>query len=129
MNDAREIKLHYFDARGRAQFIRYYFDLRVMPFTDNRIPLSADFHAWAAVRDDQSITGPFKRLPVLQIDGQQVAETLTIANYLHAFSGDALRLSEEDNLRHAQLLSSLYGDLMLPLGTIVGGSHVPWRRS
>ena len=113
------VTLRYFDARGRGQFLRYYLRARNVAFTDERVPLSADFGAWVAIRDDGAKTGPFHKLPVLHWGESTVAETLVIGAFLHRASGDEARLSAEDNLRHAMLTSSLYVDVMLPLGTLL----------
>lgn len=113
------ITLHYFNARGRAQFLRYYLACRDHAFEDHRIGLSADFHEWREIRDDRSVTGPFKRLPVLEIRTEQVSEALVIANTLHERLGDAASLSPPENLRHAMLLSSLYTDLLTPLASMI----------
>ena len=113
------ITLRYFAARGRAQFLRYYLRARQMPFTEERVPLSADFAAWRAIRDDRAVTGPFHKLPVLVFDGRLVAETLPIAEFLHGALGDSARLSTDDNLCHKMLLSSVYQDVMTPIGTLL----------
>ena len=113
------ITLRYFAARGRAQFLRYYLRARQIPFTDERVPLSADFAAWQAIRNDRSTTGPFHKLPVLVFDGRLVAETLPIAEFLHGALGDPARLSTDDNLCHKMLLSSLYQDVLTPIGTLL----------
>jgi glutathione S-transferase len=114
-----EPTLRYFDARGRAQFIRYYFRARELAFVDERIPLSADFAAWRELQPDRSKTGPFQRLPVLEWGDGLVAETLVIASFVHAAMGDAERLPAAENLRHETLVSSLYNDVMLPVGTLL----------
>lgn len=111
--------LRYFDARGRAQFIRHYFGAREIAFTDERVPLSPDFSAWRALQPDRTKTGPFRKLPVLHWGDRLVAETLVIAGFLHAAGGDASRLSPEENLRHDMLVSSLYNDLMMPIGILI----------
>jgi glutathione S-transferase len=113
------ITLRYFDARGRAQFLRYYFRARDVAFADERVPLSADFAAWAAIRDDGAKTGPFHKLPVLHFGERRVVETSVIGAFLHDACGDDARLSAEDNLRHAMLMSSLYVDVMIQLGTLL----------
>jgi glutathione S-transferase len=113
------VKLRYFDARGRAQFVRYYLLARDIGFEDERVPLSADFGAWLAIREDRAKTGPFHKLPVLYWDDSELPETLVIADFLHRASGDHDRLSTSENLRHAILLSSLYVDLMMPIGTLI----------
>jgi glutathione S-transferase len=113
------ITLRYFDARGRAQFLRYYLRARNVAFTDERVPLSADFAAWIEIRDGGAKSGPFHKLPILHWGETTVAETLVIAEFLHEACGDEARLSEEDNLRHAMLTSSLYVDVMFQLGTLI----------
>ena len=60
------ITLRYFDARGRAQFLRHYFKVRKVSFTDERVAINDEFAAWRATRDDRARTGPFQKLPVLQ---------------------------------------------------------------
>lgn len=114
-----EVKLSYFDTRGRGQFIRYFLRYRKIPFDDDRIPLSPDFREWAAIRDDRRISGPFHKLPVLHWGDTLISETMVIHTFLHNESGDVNKLSTEDNYRHAMLGSSLYGDLMLPVGTMI----------
>jgi glutathione S-transferase len=114
-----DVTLRYFNARGRAQFLRYYLRARNIAFTDERVALSADFAAWAAMRDDRMRTGPFQKLPVLDWHGVMIAETLVIAAFLHRSSGDDGRLSDQENLRHAMLASSVYGDLMVQIGILI----------
>ncbi len=113
------ITLRYFAARGRAQFLRYYFRARAVPFTDERVPLSTDFSAWGAMRDDRSRAGPFHKLPVLEFDGRLVAETLPIATFLYAALGDDAALGPDDRVRHEMLLSSLATDVTTPIGTLL----------
>jgi len=113
------VTLRYFDARGRAQFARYYLLARDIAFNDERIALSADFSSWLEVRDDRAKTGPFHKLPVLYWGDSELAETFVIADFLHRISGDHDRLSTSGNLRHAMLVSSLYVDLMMPIGTLI----------
>jgi hypothetical protein len=111
--------LRYFSARGRAQFIRYYFLNRQIDFTDEEVALSADFSAWASIRGDRALSGPFQKLPVLHCDGQLVAEMPVIAAFVHREFGDEARLTATENLQHAMLLSSLFGDVMTPVGLLI----------
>jgi hypothetical protein len=113
------ITLRYFDARGRAQFLRYYFRARKVTFTDERVAVGDEFAAWRALRDDRARTGPFHKLPVLHWGNRLIAETLLIAAFVHEASGDAGTLSEDDNLRHGMLTSSLVQDLMGPLAQLL----------
>jgi glutathione S-transferase len=114
-----KVTLRYFDARGRAQFMRYYLLARSIAFEDERVPLSADFSAWLGIRDDRAKTGPFHKLPVLYWGDSELAETTVIADFLHRISGDHDRLSTSGNLRHAMLVSSLYVDIMMPIGNLI----------
>jgi glutathione S-transferase len=92
---------------------------RGVAFSDERVPLSADFSAWGAMRDDRSRTGPFHKLPVLVFDGRLVAETLPIAAFLHAALGDEATLSPDEQVRHEMLLSSLSTDVAIPIGMLI----------
>jgi glutathione S-transferase len=106
------ITLRYFDARARAQFLRYYFKIRKVSFTDERLPVDDEFAAWRAMRDDRARTGPFQKLPILHWGDRLLAETLMIAAFVHEASGDAGSLSDEENLRHGLLTSSVYLDVL-----------------
>ncbi|MGH8259621.1 MAG: hypothetical protein ACREUG_08015 [Steroidobacteraceae bacterium] len=113
------IELKYFDVRGRAQFLRYFLLCRDISFADDRLPLGAGFEAWQAIRPDRSITGPFQKLPVLRWGDHMIAETTVIASFLHRASGDAGLLSENENVRHEMLISSVYIDLMMSIGILL----------
>jgi hypothetical protein len=111
--------LRYFAARGRAQFLRYYFRIRDIEFADEEVALSADFAAWAPIRGDRALSGPFHKLPVLHCDGHLIAETPVLAAFVHRRFGDEKRLSDAENLQHAMLLSSLFVDVMSPIGLLI----------
>jgi glutathione S-transferase len=113
------VVVRYFDCRGRAQFIRHYLRARDFEHTDDRVPLSEGFEAWVAMRDDRARVGPFHKLPVLHCGERTIAETLVIRDFLHRASGDERSLSEEQNVRHSMLTSSLYNDVMMPIGILI----------
>jgi glutathione S-transferase len=113
------VVLRYFDCRGRAQFIRNYLNAREIEHTDDRVPLSEGFEAWVAIRNDRARVGPFHKLPVMHCGERTIAETLVIRDFLHRVSGDAGLLSEEENARHSMLVSSLYNDVMMPIGILI----------
>lgn len=119
MSNRPPITLRYFDARGRAQFLRYYFHIREIQYTDERVQISDNFAAWQGIRDDRALTGPFRKLPVLQYGDRLVPETLMIAAFVHEVLGDAGQLSDDENFRHGLLTSSLCFDMMMPLGTLL----------
>ena len=113
------ITLRYFDARGRAQFLRSFFKIRKVSFTDERVPVGDELAAWRALRDDRSRTGPFQKLPVLHWGDRLLAETLMIAAFIHEASGDAGSLNDDDSLRHGMLTSSLCLDMMYPIALLL----------
>jgi hypothetical protein len=114
MTKAPPIVLRYFDARGRAQFVRHCFACRGIEHVDERVALSPKFEAWQAIRGDRAVAGPFHKLPVLHWGNSCIAETSVIYSFLHRATGDEALLSEEENLRHTMLFSSLYNDVMMP---------------
>lgn len=112
------ITLRYFDARGRAQSLRYYFAARGIAYADERVSLTAaGSNAWPDMREDRARVGPFHKLPVLHYGDRMIAETLVICAFLHRALGDEALLSDEENLRHSMLISSLYSDVVMQIGT------------
>ncbi|GMT22533.1 hypothetical protein PFISCL1PPCAC_13830, partial [Pristionchus fissidentatus] len=67
-------KLNYFDARGYAEVSRQLFVLSDTPYEDNRIPRDQ----WPELKK----TMPFGNIPVLEVDGKQLPQSLAIARYL-----------------------------------------------
>jgi hypothetical protein len=114
-----DIRLRYFNARGRAQFLRAYFAARDIEFENECVPLDEGFATWQAMRDDRALTGPLKRLPVLHYGGELIPETLVIAAFVHRQFGDSAALDAEQNLRHDVLLSTCSIDLMTPLAMLL----------
>jgi glutathione S-transferase len=119
MPDTPPIVLRYFDARGRAQFIRHYLNARGFEYSEERVPVGLPFREWQAMKGDRARAGPFHKLPVLHWGETTVAETLVINSYLHRVTGDEAALSEQDNLRHAMLFSCLLIDMMNPIGMLI----------
>jgi len=113
------IVLRYFDARGRAQFIRHYLRVRDLAYADERLPVGLPFAAWTAMKGDRARAGPFHKLPVLHWGEHAVAETFVIQTFLHRAPGDEASLSERDNLRHAMLYSSLVTDVLTPIAMTI----------
>ncbi|KAM7158797.1 hematopoietic prostaglandin D synthase isoform 1-T3 [Molossus nigricans] len=67
-------KLTYFNMRGRAEIIRYIFAYLDIKYEDHRIEL-AD---WPEIKP----TLPFGKIPVLEVDGLHLHQSLAIARYL-----------------------------------------------
>jgi glutathione S-transferase len=119
MGSSVPVVLRYFDCRGRAQFIRHYLACRELAHADERVALSPGFEAWQAIRGDRGRAGAFHKLPVLHWGERLLSETLVIQAFVHRASGDEQLLSEAENSRHAMLSSSLYHDVMLPIGILL----------
>lgn len=119
MTPTPAVTLRYFDCRGRAQHLRYFLRYRNIPFTDERVPLGADFSAWAQLKPDRARSGYFQKLPVLHWGDELVVETSVIHRWLHRQLKDDQRLSPQENLRHEMLASSCFGDLLLPVGMLI----------
>ncbi|KAF3824989.1 hypothetical protein GH733_005623 [Mirounga leonina] len=67
-------KLIYFNMRGRAEIIRYIFAYLDIKYEDHRIE-QAD---WPEVKS----TLPFGKIPILEVDGLNLHQSLAIARYL-----------------------------------------------
>lgn len=68
------IVLHYFDGWGRAERIRWLLMINNVPFTDKLY----EWEEWVASRD----TFEFGQLPVADIDGHRLVQSLAIERYL-----------------------------------------------
>ncbi|XP_036008130.1 hematopoietic prostaglandin D synthase isoform X2 [Mus musculus] len=67
-------KLLYFNMRGRAEIIRYIFAYLDIKYEDHRIE-QAD---WPKIKP----TLPFGKIPVLEVEGLTIHQSLAIARYL-----------------------------------------------
>uniref|UniRef100_A0A4X1UBQ0 Hematopoietic prostaglandin D synthase n=2 Tax=Sus scrofa TaxID=9823 RepID=A0A4X1UBQ0_PIG len=67
-------KLTYFNMRGRAEIIRYIFAYLDIKYEDHRIE-QAD---WPQIKP----TLPFGKIPILEVDGLNLHQSLAIARYL-----------------------------------------------
>ncbi|KAH9508175.1 Glutathione S-transferase 3 [Bulinus truncatus] len=70
----QDIKLIYFNARGRAEISRLVLTAAGQTFQDIRLTRDE----WTSKKQDS----PFGQLPVLEIDGRKYAQSLAIATYL-----------------------------------------------
>lgn len=119
MSSYPPVTLHYFDVRGRGQFIRHLLTQREVPFRDERVVLGGDRSLWLQLRADRGRTGAFQKLPTLQWGEQLVGETLVIMDFLHEKLGDAARLGFERSLQQRMLTSSAFLDLLTPCITLI----------
>lgn len=111
------ITLRYFDCRGRAQPLRFFFRHLQTPYADERVPFTDGWQAWSKMKLDPMVGGPFGTLPVLQWNRRLLAETGPIYAFVQtqlapfagagagaiietqsALSGDLARLYELLNL-------------------------------
>jgi len=75
----KNVKLIYFDTRGRAEPIRLILTLAGVKFEDVRLTPEA----WAAEKPN----APFGQLPILEVDGNKYTQTVAIVNYLARETG------------------------------------------
>jgi len=76
-----EYKLIYFAARGRAELARILFNVAGQSWDDVRYPIDPitfERKAWEA----DSHKMPFRKIPVLEVDGKQVAQSHAIERFL-----------------------------------------------
>jgi glutathione S-transferase len=92
-------KLIYFDVRGRAEAIRQLFKLAKVEFEDSRI----DMETWATVKEST----PFGQVPVLEVNGKQIAQTNAILRYV----GHEFGFAGTNSLENAQI--DALADLLL----------------
>ncbi|XP_066941846.1 hematopoietic prostaglandin D synthase-like [Macrobrachium rosenbergii] len=74
-----EYKLIYFNAKGRAELIRWIFAYGGIPYTDERI----EKDDWPAMKS----TIPFGKLPCLVVDGKHLPQSLAMARYVAKQAG------------------------------------------
>jgi len=89
-------KLMYFPLRGRGEAIRYICHQAGVPFEDKMIM----FDEWSEVKP-KTVMG---QLPMLEVDGKQLAQSMSIARYL----ANELGLSGSSTWEHA--LCDMYVD-------------------
>jgi len=74
-----DYKLSYFAGRGRAEVPRYLFAIAGVPYEDHRIAHTAPPDGdWAKLKPKT----PYGGLPVLRVDGTDIAQTATIIRFL-----------------------------------------------
>ncbi|XP_072025635.1 hematopoietic prostaglandin D synthase-like [Amphiura filiformis] len=67
-------KLYYFNAYGRAEVLRFLFHLAEVEYEDVRI----EFADWTKTKQEMG----FKQVPVLEVDGKRLTQSVAITRYL-----------------------------------------------
>ncbi|XP_058788916.1 glutathione S-transferase-like [Phymastichus coffea] len=98
-------KLIYFNARGRAEHIRYVLAFAGVDYVDERISKER----WPELKKSM----PFGQLPVLEVDGQRIAQSNAIARYLARKHG--LVGADEWEAMQCDMLVDSLGDLRTEL--------------
>jgi len=108
-------KLVYFDAKGRAEPIRFLFAYAGVPYEDQRLPRDQ----WPALKP----SSPMGQVPYLEFDGKKLGQSVAIMRYL----ANKFGLAGDNDFERAQADAFLdgIGDLrsnMRPLHrSIMGG--------
>jgi len=82
-------KITYFPVRGLAEMSRLILEHAKQPYEDVRV----DHEQWAKIKPNY----PFGQLPVLEVDGKQIAQSAAIARYL----ARQFKLAGKDDLEQA----------------------------
>jgi prostaglandin-H2 D-isomerase / glutathione transferase len=72
-------KYTYFNLRGRGETVRLCFAAAGIKFEDKRV----EFKDWPAIKDST----PWGSLPVLEVDGRSLGQSMTIAKYVAREAG------------------------------------------
>jgi glutathione S-transferase len=109
-NMAPKYRLNYFDARGRAEFIRWIFAYAGVDYEDNRVPREQ----WPALK----ATAPFGQMPFLEVDGKPLPQSNAIARFVARKHGVAGK--DDWEAACADALVDYIGDAMKPLAALYG---------
>jgi glutathione S-transferase len=115
MTQPNRVVFRYFNIRGRGQALRDALTDAEIPFVDERVEIGPH---WRTMKE-QPAGGPFGSLPVLEWDGDVVAQTLVIASYL------SRRLGHYDGLDHGGIArlemaaSAAYLDVSAPVALMM----------
>jgi glutathione S-transferase len=96
------VRLHYFNVRNRAEFIRWILAYKHVAFEDIRI----DFADWPGLK----ATFEFHQVPVLEIDGKRLVTAIAIGRYLAAKNG--LYPTDHDEIYLTESLIDFIGDFL-----------------
>jgi len=87
------MKISYFDIRGRAETARLVLAYAEVPFEDDRLPFPPN-EVWAAKKPSVTLG----QLPILEVGGKTLHQSMAIARYLAKENG----LAGANNLESAQ---------------------------
>jgi glutathione S-transferase len=107
MNQPTRVVFRYFNVRGRGQALRDALTDAEVPFVDERVELGP---GWRAMKE-QPAGGPFASLPVLEWDGDVVAQALVIASYVSRRLGHYEGLAPGEVARLEMITSAAYLDV------------------
>ncbi|CAH1407833.1 unnamed protein product [Nezara viridula] len=101
-----EYKLTYFNVKGFGEPIRFILSYMGKEFQDNRV----SFEEWPQLKGK----APFGKLPILEIDGKVLHQSLAILKYLASQAGLSGKNAEEDV--EIDMIVGAYGDLAAEVG-------------
>ncbi|KAK0422473.1 hypothetical protein QR680_007593 [Steinernema hermaphroditum] len=104
-------KLYYFQGRGRAEHIRQIFKLAGKEFED----VVLTHESWPSYKDDM----PLYQVPVLEVDGVKIGQTLAISRFL----GRQFGMAGKNDLEAAKI--DMLGDLIQDLSVADGVKEWP----
>jgi glutathione S-transferase len=96
------IRLHYFNVRNRAEFIRWIFAYKGIPYEDVRI----DMANWPKIKP----TFEFQTVPVLEFDGKKLVTAIAIGRHIALKTG--LYPSNPEEVYNSESLIDFIGDFL-----------------
>jgi glutathione S-transferase len=96
------IRLHYFNVRNRAEFIRWIFAYKSIQYEDIRV----SFEAWPTVKS----TFEFGQMPVLEMDGKKLVTAVAIGRHVALKTG--LYPTDIDEVYESESLVDFIGDFL-----------------
>jgi glutathione S-transferase len=108
--------LTYFDCRSRGQALRFALT-EAGDFEDRRLP-TTELSAFRGAREPGTV-GPFGALPLLDMDGVRIAQTLAIAGYLVERFDRASAPDAASRAHDAMLINAAHLDMQVPYSTLM----------
>lgn len=86
-------KLTYFGAKGRGEVVRFIFAQAGVPYDDVRLEYGGQ--EWPKIKEGT----PFGTMPILEVDGKQLCESMVIARFL----GERFGLAGDSDMERAEI--------------------------
>ncbi len=117
-NDSTVAVLRYFDCRNRGQALRFAMAGSSHTFQDVRLPI-VELDTFRKNAHIAGVGGPFAALPVLEIGGHSLAQTLAIATFLDREMLDGSTRPSDYQAWLDMILNAAHLDMQAPYSNIM----------